>query len=318
VRLHVDGRCGVCQIWGAARDCRVSSLNSDGHYVPSFFCVIAPAARRWLVFQIQSATPLQAAIPERCLTTRTGKGFSMADSVLPDPSPSVRPKKDNHAAKGRAVDLTGKTFGFLTVIERVSNEVRCSGKMRSVWNCICVCGTRKTAAAESLRSGSVKSCGCYKSGRSRLFSPSYHAMSGTAECRAWNSARNRTMNPNNRDYSKYGGRGITMCDAWIDDFVAFFNDMGPRPPGTSLDRIDNNGPYSKKNCRWATPAEQARNRRSTVLFRVGDEEKTLTEWSRVSGVPEPRIWKRINKLGWPVERAIFEPVLTTWSKRLTR
>lgn len=233
----------------------------------------------------------------------------MADSVLAEAFPRVRAKKDGATSRSRAVDLTGRRFHLLTVVGRAPNQVCASGKQRSVWNCVCDCGGTKAVPAAYLRDGAVKSCGCHKP-RPKVRSPQNRkGMSYSAEYRSWIGAKKRTTNQNNRDYPRYGGRGIIMCHLWVNDFDLFLADMGPRPPGTSLDRIDNNGPYSKGNCRWATPVEQARNRRSSILYSVGNDEKTLTEWSKVSGIPEPRIWKRVNTLGWPPERAIFEPIL---------
>ncbi len=87
-------------------------------------------------------------------------------------------------------------------------------------------------------------------------------MAHTPEYVSWNGAKGRCTNPNNKKYADYGGRGITMCDRWLNDFAAFYEDMGPRPgPGYSLGRIDNDGPYSPGNCRWETAEQQRTNRR---------------------------------------------------------
>lgn len=242
----------------------------------------------------------------------------MADSVLAEAISHVRPNKSDAGNRSRFVDLRGMSFGLLTVIDRAANKICASGKMISVWNCACKCGGSKTASAKDLRSGAVKSCGCYKKERKRrrnVATRERHGMCGSPTYQSWASAKTRTTDENNRSYPRYGGRGITMCPRWAESFMEFYRDMGDRPPGMSLDRIDNDGPYSRENCRWSTPAEQARNRRSTVLFRIGDREMSLTEWSKVSGIAEPRIWKRINKLGWPVERAVFEPIDEARSRR---
>jgi hypothetical protein len=133
-----------------------------------------------------------------------------------------------------------------------------------------------------------------------------HGHCGSREYYSWRGAVHRSTNKTNPKNARYISLGVTMCDSWIHSFPTFLRDMGPRPPGTSLDRIDNNGPYSKENCRWATPVEQSNNRRNRVVLRIGEIERTSTEWSKISGIPEKTIWKRYNTLGWSAERSVFE------------
>ena len=245
----------------------------------------------------------------------TGKGFKMAESVLTELRADVCEDNGSFAKRSRATDLIGKKFGLLTVIGRAPNEIRCSGKKRSVWNCLCQCGGEKVVAAAHLRTGAVKSCGCLRSNAGRRRGDrrepgggGRHGMAGSPEYRSWIGAKRRTMDVTDRSYHRYGGRGIQMSEEWREDFPQFLHDMGPRPHGTSLERRDNDGPYSRENCCWATPTEQAKNRRSSKFYRIGEREMSLTEWSKLSGIAEPRIWKRINLLGWAPERAVFEPI----------
>jgi hypothetical protein len=157
-----------------------------------------------------------------------------------------------------AHDLTGRTFGRLTVLDRAPNR----GQFVR-WNCLCTCGITKPVDASELRKGSTKSCGCLQQEVAKQ-TQTTHGHSGsnrTREYRSWEAAKQRCFNPNTSGYKNYGGRGITMCEAWALDFNVFLQDMGPRPEGHSLDRVDSNGNYEPSNCRWADVQTQNSNRR---------------------------------------------------------
>ena len=114
--------------------------------------------------------------------------------------------------------------------------------------------------------------------------------------------RRRCLDISNQRYKDYGGRGITICERW-QSFENFFEDMGVRPEGMTLERIDNDGPYSPDNCRWATPSEQAKNRRSNISLTVHGETLTVEEWSKRANVTARNIYQRLRR-GWPAERVI--------------
>lgn len=124
--------------------------------------------------------------------------------------------------------------------------------------------------------------------------------------RAWEGAKQRCRNPNVRSYADYGGRGIRFCAEW-DSFVQFISDMGPQPPGSTLDRIDNDGHYEPGNCRWATTAEQARNKRSNQWVEYEGKRLTIKDLASYAGVPYSRLYRRIRRWKWPVGRAVNEP-----------
>lgn len=226
-------------------------------------------------------------------------------------SPSVGQRKSRTPTNFR--DLTGQVFSRLTVIDRAPDFLDQKGRSRVRWRCVCECQRVIIVRSDHLYKGTIRSCGCLRADvlKSLVGVCRYqfqHGNSRTREYQSWNQARQRTTNPKNHKYPSYGGRGIRMAEEWIDDFPAFFQHMGFRPPGTTLDRIDNNRGYEPGNCRWATAKEQARNTRNNVLIEIDGLKKTAGEWSEVSGIPEERIRTRISRDCWDAKRAVFSPL----------
>jgi hypothetical protein len=177
-------------------------------------------------------------------------------------------------------DLTGQRFHRLVAIERAPS----GNKGASRWLCKCDCGTLKVIMAQNLKNGSTKACGCMNREKSG-FVRHGHAFVGkkTKTYICWESMHRRCNSPSDRSYHRYGGRGIKVCPSWR-RFENFLADMGERPIGKSLDRIDNNLGYSPENCRWATASEQAKNRSTTRLITHDGETMCARDWARELGM----------------------------------
>lgn len=153
------------------------------------------------------------------------------------------------------IDLTGQRFVRLLVLSRHGSDQYKQAR----WLCKCDCGNEIIARSNHLRRGLVQSCKCLQKERASVAN-STHNDSGTVEYNAYIRMKDRCNNPNNNNYRHYGARGIVVCERWLNSFENFLIDMGRRPIGRSLDRINFNGPYSPDNCRWATSSQQVKNK----------------------------------------------------------
>lgn len=200
---------------------------------------------------------------------------------------------------GRCIDLTGRRFGRLTVIERAENTK--GGKSR--WVCKCDCGNTIISKADNLKSGNTKSCGCYASeltanrnykhgnGHSRL----YHI---------WDKMRQRCYNPKDPKYSRYGARGITVCPEWS-NFQVFYEwaITNGYADNLTIDRRDNDGNYCPQNCHWATAKEQANNKSNNKMITYCGKTQTLAQWADELQIPYLKLRNRLYNLNWTVAEA---------------
>lgn len=223
----------------------------------------------------------------------------------------------------RHQDLTGKTFGYWTVIKLDHTEqLYFNGKkngLRYYYLCHCKCGVEKIVIAQSLLKGTSKSCGCYsfsdEVNAKRAETHKTHGYSRTRLYKIWIGIKVRCYgNPNRKNYNLYGGRGIKMCDEWINDFMLFrewalthgYDENAERGECT-IDRINVNGDYAPDNCRFITLQEQCNNRRKTTFITYKGETKPMADWCRQYGLRVNTAHKRI-KMGWDLDKVFNEPI----------
>ena len=186
----------------------------------------------------------------------------------------------------------GDKYGRLTAI-------RFDHKRRShqCWLFRCDCGNKKVIEVAKVKSGHTKSCGCLQQEKMTT-----HGMTYSKEYNSWVGMKQRCLNKNHSSYKDYGGRGITICKRWL-KFENFFADMGEKPEGTSIDRIDNNGNYEPSNCKWATQKQQNNNMRRNHLLTYKNRTMTMSQWAKEMGINyktlKTRIWR-----GWSAEKAL--------------
>lgn len=192
---------------------------------------------------------------------------------------------------GAFVDISGQRYGKLVAIERVGTDSIGSSR----WRCSCDCGQTAIVSSGKLRSGWTRSCGCLL-----------------------REMRVLANTPNDKKFPDYGGRGITVCNRWVNGdgtlsgFQCFAADMGPHPgKGYTIDRRDNNGSYSPENCKWSTPAEQSRNTRRSRFYTLNGETLCMEDWAKRLDMNSGTLRMRL-EAGWNPEQALTAPV-RTWS-----
>lgn len=215
-------------------------------------------------------------------------------------------------------DLTGEKFGRLTVLGLSEKK---SGR-KSYWVCECECGNKKLVRSDSLKRGQVQSCGCLKKEQNKInLNRTTHGDTPTGEHKRlweiWQGMKQRTSNPNNKSYARYGGRGISVCKEWRESYTNFrdwaFNNG--YSDNLTIERIDVNGDYCPENCRWATAKEQCNNRRTNILIEWNGKTQNIEQWSEETGIPYKVLHDRYKRYGIePPE--LFEPVNLITRKHL--
>lgn len=206
-------------------------------------------------------------------------------------------------------DISGVRSGYLTALKVVGKR----GKA-NLWECRCDCGGATFAIATQIERGEKTSCGCKKR-EPRKPRPdlvlknkdrSTHGLTSSSTYTSWKAMKFRCENESSKDYKNYGGRGIKVCERWSKSFIEFHNDMGDRPVGTSIDRIDPNGNYDPNNCRWASFEKQGNNKRVNFIIEHEGKTMTVSEWAREYGI-EPKTLSYRVKSGWDIEAALNTP-----------
>lgn len=189
-------------------------------------------------------------------------------------------------------DITGQKYGMLTVIKQAPRKDK-----KIKWICKCECGNETIVSSGDLKNGHTKSCGCLKL---------KHGKRNTRIYKIWQSMKNRCYYENDICYQNYGGRGITICKEWLDDFQVFYEwaIANGYQENLTIDRIDTNGNYEPTNCRWATMKEQQNNRTTNKLITFNGETKTMKQWAEFVGIPYRRLQDRIAS-GWDIEKALY-------------
>jgi hypothetical protein len=208
----------------------------------------------------------------------------------------------------KAIDITGQRFGRLIALKCVTPK---KGSIARKWLCFCDCGTLKEINQSALRSELTRSCGClFKEVRAAQPSPKgnhIHGMSKSPEFWTWINAKRRCHDPNHPYYKSYGARGITMCEEWRNSFQAFFNEVGTRPKGMTLERIDNSKGYEPGNCKWATWKEQAQNKRRRIdhyVVTLNGITGILKEVCKANGIARNRVHHFVVRKGMSPQEAL--------------
>ena len=204
--------------------------------------------------------------------------------------------------------------GRLTQIGQGFREHK-AGRKHAVFRC--ECGKKHIVQITRVRSGRTKSCGCLAREMTVQRSCT-HGQAATSHqsntYRSWSSMKCRCLNQKSEQWQWYGGRGIRICERWVNSFEAFFEDMGERPSHATLDRIDSDGNYEPGNCRWATDHQQSRNHRRNRILTAFGKAMCVTDWAIETGIWKTTIKERLNR-GWTVEQALTMPVRNKKERR---
>lgn len=224
---------------------------------------------------------------------------------------------------GKRINIQeGDRFGYLTVIREVEPNITPCGTVQRKFLCRCDCGNKVIHSLGAFRRSSNCSCGCKNYDIGSLNRKYTKEQTSSFLYSTWQGMKQRCLDPNSSNYANYGGRGITICDEWLDDYIKFYDwalSNGASKEMT-LDRIDVNGDYEPSNCRWADAYTQANNTRQNRFIEYNGERLSVMQWSRITGIKEGTIRRRLDSYGYSVAEALeYEPhTKTTCDRSHTR
>lgn len=201
---------------------------------------------------------------------------------------------------GNLIDLTGKKFEKLTVIKRADDHIQKNGRRRLRWECKCECGNIVIVSGDDIKKGHTKSCGCLLK---------THGLTKTRLFSIMNHIKSRCYNKNHHAYNHYGGRGIKVCDEWLNDFKSFYewSMANGYSDNLSIDRIDVNGNYEPGNCRWTNNKTQQNNTRFNKKLTYQGQTKNISQWAELLNIPYSTLYSRLTS-GWEMEKIINTPI----------
>lgn len=206
-------------------------------------------------------------------------------------------------------NLTGKKFARLTVLSFHHKDK----KYNTYWLCQCECGNIRVVRATHLKNGEIKSCGCYIKElvtKRNKENTRYDGLSNHRLYSIWKLMIGRCYNPKINGYNNYGGRGIIICQNWLENYLNFYNwaISNGYKNGLSIERIDVNGNYEPNNCKWITLKQQYYNKRNNFIITYKNKTHCLAEWAEILGINKNTLRSRLTKYGWSVEKA-FETLV---------
>ena len=198
-----------------------------------------------------------------------------------------------------AINIAGQKFGRLTV----KHMAGIAANKERTWLCVCDCGNETIAKGYYLRKGVTKSCGCLQT-ETRIKHGHTLGKRDTPTYKSWENMMQRCTNPKHHHWHKYGGSGISVCDSWR-TFANFLADMGERPQGTTLDRIEGSNGYSPDNCKWSSIKDQQRNRKTCKRITWNGKTQTMVEWAEELKIPYATLESRLRH-GMTTEKAFTQ------------